>query len=247
MIRWQCDTSYLFYPQLGIKQHKEKHPIRHIHRYGEVEEEKPRVVLPRYSLAVYKSGKETFKYFFDRGFDESDMKEYMIGRDLENKTVTIPVFYEDGELAGVIGRYVSKNRAHNERYRIYNFKKSSILFPMDKLEVKDSTIILVESQFDAIMMRKWGIKNVLATMGGTISKTQAELLAERCSKVILLFDNDEGGKKAEEKARSLLKGKVRLISVIYPSPSLGKDPSEWGERVTMDTISTAGRVSIKRL
>ena len=121
------------------------------------------------------------------------------------------------------------------------------MFPLDKLEVKDSTIILVESQFDVMMMRKWGIKNVLATMGGTISKAQSDIVASKCSKVILLFDNDEGGKKAVYRAKSLLKGKVRFLPFQYPDISLGKDPSEWGKEETLKILSSVGKVHINRL
>lgn len=235
----------------GLEFHtfKKKANLRHIKRYGESEavKESKRQVQSRYSLAVYKSGKETYKYFFNRGFSKEDMKEYMIGRDLQNKTVTIPVFYEDGELAGVIGRYISKNRAHNERYKIYNFEKSKVLFPMDKVEVADDTIIIVESQFDCMVMRKWGMKNVLATMGGTISKTQANIITGKCSKVVLLFDNDDGGRKATEKAVRLLKGRVRILPFTYPDESLGKDPSEWGKDATYKCVCSIGKVAIKRL
>ena len=229
------------------KVYKNKRSKVRIRRYGEIVEETGKKTLPKVTLALYKSGKETYTYFFNRGFDEADMKEYMIGRDIENKTVTIPVFWEDKTLAGVIGRYISKNRKHNERYRIYEFEKSKVLFPLDKLEVKDSTIILVESQFDVMMMRKWGIKNVLATMGGTISKAQSDIVASKCSKVILLFDNDEGGKKVVERAKSLLKGKVRFLPFQYPDISLGKDPSEWGKEETLKILSSVGKVHVNRL
>ena len=89
------------------KVYKNKRSKVRIRRYGEIVEETGKKTLPKVTLALYKSGKETYTYFFNRGFDEADMKEYMIGRDIENKTVTIPVFWEDKSLAGVIGRYIS--------------------------------------------------------------------------------------------------------------------------------------------
>ena len=118
---------------------------------------------------------------------------------------------------------------------------------MDKVEVVDDTLIIVESQFDCMMMRKWGMKNVLATMGGTISKAQANIIVGKCSKVALLFDNDEGGRKATEKAVRLLKGRVRILPFTYPDESLGKDPSEWGECATRKCVCSIGKVAIKRL
>ena len=206
-----------------------------------------REVKPLTFIAPFKSGKETYKYFFKRGFTKEDMREYMIGRDVENRTVTIPVFWEDKKLAGVVGRFIDRDRPHNSRYKIYNFEKSKLVFPLDKLEVVDDTIIGVEAQFDAMMMRKWGIKNVVATMGGTISKSQANIIASRCSVFIPLFDNDEGGEKTTDKARRYLRKRVRVLDVTYPDEKFGKDPSEWGEEITKEVLKTAGKIQIPRL
>ena len=109
------------------------------------------------------------------------------------------------------------------------------------------TIIGVEAQFDAMMMRKWGIKNVVATMGGTISKSQANIIASRCSVFIPLFDNDEGGEKTTDKARRYLRKRVRVLDVTYPDEKFGKDPSEWGEEITKEVLKTAGKIQIPRL
>ena len=87
-------------------------------------------VLSMAKIAPFKSGKATFKYFFKRGFDKQDMKEWKIGRDLDSRTVTIPAFWEDGSLAGVIGRYIDPDRPKNSRYKIYNFEKKCVLLIM---------------------------------------------------------------------------------------------------------------------
>ena len=123
-----------------------------IKRYDEPEEEiaHKRHELPKSFIAPFKSGKETYQYFFDRGFDKNDVKQFLIGRDLENETVTIPVFWEDDTLAGVIGRYIDKNRPKNMRYKIYNFPKGDLIFPLNKLQVINNTIIGVEGMLDVI-------------------------------------------------------------------------------------------------
>lgn len=197
-----------------------------------------RLVLPLKKLAVFKSGKETYKYFFDRGFSKEDLIEYKIGRDTESKTVTVPIFWEDGKLAGIIGRFISKNVPHNSRYKIYEFPRGKILYPLDKLEVTDNTIIGVESVFDVMLLRKWGYKNAVATMGGGFSEEQAEIIAEKCTTFIGLFDNDSGGRKIIAKAKSMLKGKVMFLTPTY-YPEQGKDPGEWGEEETVKVINSA--------
>ena len=75
-----------------------------------------------HALAPFKSGKETYQYFFDRGFDEETMEIFQIGYDILHRTVTVPVFWEDGTLAGIVGRYIyPRNKA--ERYWVYDFKR----------------------------------------------------------------------------------------------------------------------------
>lgn len=194
-------------------------------RYGEeLIEESKRFELPKYKLAPFKSGKETYKYFFSRGFTKETMQKFMIGRDLTSKTVTIPVFWEDNVLAGVIGRYIDPNRPKNSRYKVYDFPKSSLTFPLDKLEVVDDTIILVEGILDAVWLHQLGFTNAQAILGNGLSKDQASIIKKRASNVIDMFDNDTGGIKAREIAKERLGKDVMYFSVTYPE---GKyDPQE---------------------
>lgn len=211
-----------------------------IHRYEDrfIVVKDDRFIMPKTKLAVFKSGKETYQYFFDRGFDKNDMKEYMIGRDTEARTVTIPAFYEDGVLAGIIGRYIDPNRPKNMRFKVYSFPKNGLVFPADKLQVVNDTIIGVESMFDAILLRKWGYPNTVALMGMEISDEQADFIASRCSKFISLFDDDEGGIKAREKTRIKMKKRgVMFLTCEYPN--WGKDPGDWGEIETNRILNTA--------
>lgn len=198
----------------------------------------PRHELPLSKLAPFKSGKETFKYFFNRGFDKDDMRKFMIGRDLDNETVTIPAFWEDGTLAGVIGRYINPARPKHSRYLIYDFPKSTLIYPLDKLQVVDGTIIGCESMFDVIMLHKWGYPNAVAMMGDSISKRQADQIASRCKVFIDLFDNDPMGIKSREYRRKRLGNKVMYLVPSY-YPDEGKDPSEWGEVETNKVINSA--------
>lgn len=205
-----------------------------------------RHVSPRTMLAPFRSGKETYQYFFDRGFDKSDMKKFMIGRDLASETITIPAYWEDGQLAGVIGRYIDPSRPKNSRYKIYDFPKGTVLFPLNHLRAVNDTLIGVEGMFDAMMLHKWGFPNACAMMGGTITRQQADLIASKCSKFIALFDADEGGEKAIEVTKKRLKDRVVILEPTY-YPKHGKDPCEWGEIETVKVIKSAKYAGVKSL
>lgn len=203
--------------------------------------------IPLYKIAPFKSGKETFKYFFQRGFDKADMQKFMIGRDLENKTVTIPAFYPDGVLAGVIGRYISKNRKKNERYKIYDFPRGELLYPMNHYQSDDGVMIVIEGMFDAMFLHKHGHSNAQAIMGVALTPKQADLICERCHTVIWLGDNDKRGIEGREKSRALLGDRVKFLIVDYPDEEYGKDPLEWGIELTEKILETAHSPMVRKI
>ena len=240
---------------LALRYELEYHEIgrktRNVKRYEQthnvyLKEDEKRVELPRFKLAPFKSGKETYGYFFDRDFTKEEMKKFMIGRDLDNQTITIPVFYEDGVLAGVIGRYISKNRKKNQRYKIYDdFERSKLLYPLDKSKPIKGVALIVEGQLDAIRMHRAGHTNTYAIMTNDMSKRQAEWLCANCDCVIWIGDNDDRGLEGREKARVLLKNKIDFKIVDYPDH--GKDVCDWSDEEIEEMLSTARGVNIRKL
>ena len=224
---------------------------RNIKRYEQsrniyLQEDEKRVELPRFKLAPFKSGKETYGFFFDRGFTRQNMIDYMIGRDLDNETITIPVFYEDEVLAGVIGRYISKNRKKNQRYKIYDrFERSNILYPLNKSKPVKGVVIIVEGQFDVIRMHNAGHINTYAIMTNQLSKKQAEWLCTHCDTVIWVGDNDSRGLEGRDKAQKMLKNKIDFKIVDYPNH--GKDVCDWSDEEIDEMLSTARGVNIRKL
>ena len=204
--------------------------------------------LPLYMIAPFKSGKETYEYFFNRGFNLDDMKEFMIGRDLNSKTVTIPIFNKDDKLVGIIGRYISKKRKHNERYKIYSFERGKITYPLNKFVPIDDTMILVEGCFDAIRMIKVDYTNTQALMSNTMTEEQADLISSLVSCVIYIGDNDRRGIEARDNNIKMLKDRgVKVLIVDYPE--YGKDPCEWSDETIHNMVENAHTVrrNIRRI
>lgn len=233
----------LEYHELGLK-------VRSIRRYEQhrylEEEENERIVLPRFKLAPFMSGKETYSYFFQRGFTKADMQKWSIGRDVDNETITIPVFFEDGALAGVIGRYIAADRKKNQRYKIYfDFQRSSVLYPLDKSVPLDGVAILVEGQFDVIRMHNIGYTNTYAIMTNQLSRAQAEWLMSHCDTVIYVGDNDERGLEGRDKAAKLLKDSVKFKIVDYPD--YGKDVCDWSEEDIHHMVNTAHSIHVRKI
>ncbi len=195
---------------------------KNLRRYDDITEECEEIEekqheLPRHFLAPFKSGKETYKYYFDRGFNKKDLIYFNVGRDLENETVTIPVYNPDSTLCGVVGRYIDPNRPKNARYRVYEFPKGKITYPIDKLEIKDDTLILVEGILDAMWLHKHGYTNAQSILGNGLTYEQCDLLTQYdFSTVILAFDKDSGGDTAIKIAKKRLGENYTYKLVTYP-------------------------------
>lgn len=211
--------------------------------------------LPRTRLAVYKSGKVAHKYLLDRGFTKDTLKKFMIGWDDDRKRVTIPVFWEDGALCGIIGRAVLDNkkdgvvnRAYEKvygaqpKYYIYdNFPVGEILFPLPHFQLVDDMAVLVEGTLDAMYQHQNGFPMFLSTFKAKMfynnvkrMSNQIELLKKMgVKKVLLLRDNDEAGIAGAEHDYKLLKYDFKVYTTAYPEGI--KDPQQI-DKVTMEQM-----------
>lgn len=208
-----------------------------------------RFELPNYYIAPFRSGKQTHNYFFERGFTKETVKTFKVGWDAVRMRVTVPVFWKDGTLCGVIGRVVLPEKINGKfskkykrvykvgnetRYFIYeNFPTGEILFPLPQFKPrKDGLAVLVEGQYDCMWLHQLGFHFVLSTLGSKLAydnklkvSEQVELLKELgVKKVLLLRDNDEAGQKGNEHDYKLLKHDFAVYKTEYPKGV--SDPKE---------------------
>jgi DNA primase len=215
------------------------------------------IILPNYKLAPYKSGKIVHPYMLDRGFSKETCRIFSFGWDEDKSRVTIPVKGRNGELYGFIGRAVlekgdSEYRAlygDSDKYLMYEFQRSKVLYPMDHFKVENETAILVEGSLDAVWMHQCGFKNTLSLLTASLSKYQLNLLPSLgVKKVILFLDNDSTGQIGAAKAYKLLKHDFVVYTVDYPDDR--KDPASYPPEILQEIIQNAyyyGRQSLKRI
>jgi DNA primase len=89
------------------------------------------------------------------------------------------------------------------------FRKKETLFGADiasKYSRESSCVILVEGYFDVIALYEIGMRNVVASMGTSLSLQQMLLASQLSSTgtVILLFDQDAAGVKALQRVEEIL-------------------------------------------
>ena len=83
------------------------------------------------------------------------------------------------------------------------FKKGSNLYNLDiarKLSNKIDHIYLVEGYMDVVGLSKYGIENVVANLGTSLSEKQIFTLNQFFDDIIICFDGDESGYKAALRA-----------------------------------------------
>jgi DNA primase len=87
------------------------------------------------------------------------------------------------------------------------FHKRDNLYAIDRakaqITVKGSAIV-VEGYTDAIAMHEAGFTNTVATLGTALTPQHLKLLARFTPRVVLLFDGDEAGQRAADKAADLI-------------------------------------------
>lgn len=105
------------------------------------------------------------------------------------------------------------------------YKKSNGVFALNFAKnANENKLILVEGYMDVIALHQAGFGNAIACLGTAFTSEQANLLSRYADEVIICYDNDEAGRKATEKALSVL-GKTGLkLRVVAMSG--GKDADE---------------------
>ncbi len=160
---------------------------------------------------------------------DGEIKDRFKGR------IIFPIKDHLGRVVAFGGRVISQNiSSKSPKYlnspetKIYN--KSKVLYGFfeakDYLREKKYGII-VEGYFDLLSMYQIGFKNIVATLGTSLTEYHAKLLKKFVNKVILMFDNDKAGKEAVIRASKILLS--QNIDVYY-SPLTEKDPDDLAKK-----------------
>ncbi len=107
------------------------------------------------------------------------------------------------------------------------FKKGSTLFALPqayKAIQHERCAIITEGYTDAMACHQAGFENVVATLGTALTPRHAGVLRRLCDRVVLLFDADEAGQNAADRALEVFFKETLDVQVM--SLPGGKDPDE---------------------
>ena len=107
------------------------------------------------------------------------------------------------------------------------FSKSKTLYGFHlarKAMREQKKAIVVEGYTDVIACHQSGVENVVATLGTAFTKDHASMLSRECSEVVLVFDGDESGQQAADRAIEIFFSTPIDVSVcVLPE---GQDPAD---------------------
>jgi DNA primase len=178
------------------------------------------------------------KYFESRGIKMESGKYFNLGYSKNNNMVTVPVHSPDGTAIGIVGRSIEGKSFKNST----NLPKSKTLFNIHRAKRIGSHVIVVESSFDAIKIHQAGFPNVVATLGGFLSKEQHHLLNRYFDRITIMTDADLAGRELGLSIANKLKNKDILwashtYGKIYPHDA--KDAGDMTEEEIKACISNA--------
>lgn len=137
-----------------------------------------------------------------------------------------PIRDERGKLVAFGGRIIGQGQPkyiNSSDTPIYS--KSRVLYGMHKAKesiAKLGEAVLVEGYLDVIACHRAGVTNAVASLGTALADEHVKLLKRWCQRVVVLYDADEAGKKAADRAAILLTEGGLKVKIALAPP--GGDP-----------------------
>ena len=143
--------------------------------------------------------------------------------------VMFPIMDEQGRCIAFGGRIMGDGQPkylNTAETSLFHKKRNLYAFNWAKEHiVAENTAIVTEGYTDVIAMHEAGIRNVVATLGTALTEHHVKTLARFAKRIVYLFDGDEAGQRAAERAIQFIESQsVDLRCVILPD---GLDPMEF--------------------
>ena len=147
--------------------------------------------------------------------------------------IVFPIEDLHGHVIGFGGRALGGGKTGGDDAKYLNspetplYDKGRILFglrPARDAIRREERVLVVEGYFDAILLVQAGIENVVAPCGTALTADQVRILRRSTRDIVTLFDADEAGRRATERAMMIfIEEGVQGLGVPLPE---GMDPDD---------------------
>lgn len=157
---------------------------------------------------------QTHPYLEQRGLTLDTIATFGIGacaHGMLRGWIAIPIHDLEGRLIAYAGRWPGVPPEGMAKYRLpRGFRKSLELFNQHRVQAAHPSepLVVVEGFFGCMRVWQAGYHPVVSTMGSMVSSAQAQRIVELAGEngqVLLLFDEDEAGRKGRAEARARLR------------------------------------------
>ncbi len=198
----------------------------------------PSNIVRTFGLGASLNFHELPKFLISKGYSKQDIIDSGAvneadGRltDAQGGRLVFPVINAMDEVVAFGGRILKKTdfaKYKNTKETIL-FNKSKTLYNINLLKKLRKTqtikeVIMVEGYMDTISLYQAGFKNVVASMGTSLTQEQARLIKRYADTVLISYDGDGAGQKANMRGLEILKGEGVNVKVV-PLPD-GLDPDD---------------------
>ncbi len=178
------------------------------------------------------------KFLLGKGYSKQDIIDSgavneVDGRltDAQGGRLIYPVINAMDEVVAFGGRVLKKTEfaKYKNTKETVIFNKSKTLYNINLLKRLRKTqtikeVIMVEGYMDTISLYQTGFKNVVASMGTSLTQEQARLVKRYADTVLISYDGDGAGQKANMRGLEILKSEGLNVKVV-PLPE-GLDPDD---------------------
>ncbi len=160
-----------------------------------------------------------------------------------------PIIDVRGNVIGFGGRIMKKddNAAkylNSPETLIFNKRKNLFGLNVAK-KTKLPYMILVEGYMDAIALHQYGFDSAIASLGTSLTEEHAVLLSRYTENVVLIYDGDEAGQRAAQRAIPMLEKAGLSIKVLQLKDA--KDPDEYLKKFGADKFKNLLNESSNRV
>ena len=171
-------------------------------------------------------------YMVERGLTPEMVSTFGLGfcaKGTMSGRIVIPIHNTGGELVGSVGRWPGEPPEERPKYKLpTGFRKSAEVFNLHRAlqEPAEQPLIIVEGFFDVMKLWQLGFKRAVSIMGSSLSVVQEELIKQATksdSRIILMFDEDNAGRKGREQALLRLATFTYVHVVVFPAEDMQPD------------------------
>ena len=148
-----------------------------------------------------------------------------------------PIIDVRGNVIGFGGRIMNNNDPNAAKYLnspetlIFNKRKNLFALNLAK-KSKQGYLILVEGYMDAIALHQYGFDCAVASLGTALTEDGANLLSKYTDQVVLIYDGDNAGQRAAQRAIPILEKTGLQVKVLQMRDA--KDPDEFLKKFGAD-------------